>query len=312
MDGFTKEELQLFKATCRLSPLALKDSVISILKKFGYTPAVSENAIMAEGDIPIALVAHLDTVFPTPITEIFYDADECVAWGVGGLGSDDRAGVLMILQIIKMGYKPHLIFTCDEETGATGAAYVAEQKPFSNLRYIIELDRSNTNDCVFYHCDNKDFIEYIKSYGFIEAYGTFTDISIICPMWDIAGTNLSIGYMNEHTPMERLYTKSYKSTLKKVISMLDTPPINTFEYIPAKLEFHRCGICGKTYSDYELIPVAKDNDFELVCIDCCVEEKVGWCSKCGKAIRGLDTKNLCRDCRKVINYDRSDRNRVKS
>ena len=32
-----------------------------------------------------------------------------------GLGADDRAGVFMIMNIVKAGFRPHVIFTTDEE-----------------------------------------------------------------------------------------------------------------------------------------------------------------------------------------------------
>ena len=75
---------------------------------------------------------------------------------------------------------------------------------------MIELDRSGANDCVFYKCDNPDFTKYIEGYGFITDTGSFTDISVICPIIKTAGVNLSVGYWNEHskTEMIDLFTMS--------------------------------------------------------------------------------------------------------
>ena len=62
------------------------------------------------------------------------------------------------------------------------------------LNYIIQLDRRSSNDCVFYDCDNKEFTKYVESFGFLEGIGSFSDISVICLSWGIAGVNLSVGY----------------------------------------------------------------------------------------------------------------------
>ena len=102
----------------------------------------------------------MDTVFKHPAREVFYDRQQNVIWSPDGLGADDRAGVFAIIQIIKKGLRPHIIFTTDEESGAWGATALSkEQCPFEDLRYVIELDRRGSNDCVFYDCENLEFTE---------------------------------------------------------------------------------------------------------------------------------------------------------
>lgn len=197
-----------------------------------------ENCIIAEGDIPVALVAHMDTVFVKEPKEIYYDEIEKVMWSPQGLGADDRAGVYAILQIINKGYRPSIIFTTDEEIGCVGASNLVKifgDCPFKELKYIIQLDRRGKNDCVFYDCDNKDFIRYIEKFGFKESWGSFSDISMIAPAWGIAAVNLSIGYEDEHDPVERLFVKHMERTIKQVIKMLeniDSAP--SFAYIERK------------------------------------------------------------------------------
>ena len=72
------------------------------------------------------------------------------------------------------------------------------------------------------------------NFGFNEEYGSFSDISELCPTWKIAGVNLSIGYENEHSLIEILYIDYFLSTVEKVKKMLkDINNINSFEYIPA-------------------------------------------------------------------------------
>ena len=105
----------------------LKDLLKLYLKQWGYTNIISTREyIVAEGSIPICLVAHLDTVNENPPEEIFYDQEQRVMWSPDLLGADDRAGVYAIIRILSDGYRPHIIFTTDEEKGALGAQKLIE------------------------------------------------------------------------------------------------------------------------------------------------------------------------------------------
>ena len=193
--------------------------------------------LMAEGDYPVMLVAHMDTVGLYPPTHIFYDPVQFAMWSPELLGADDRAGIYAIMQIIEDGYRPSILFTTDEELGGLGAYELIKdypQCPF-NLHAIIELDRQGERDCVFYDCANEAFEKYITKLGFTKDYGTFTDISIIAPKWGIAAVNLSVGYLYEHTRTELLFTNWLEATITKVEKMLKAKEvIPFFPYIPAK------------------------------------------------------------------------------
>jgi hypothetical protein len=207
--------------------------LIDELRNFGYNRITFQkkrkNYIAAEGDIPVVLVAHLDTVFDDAKTSredmsIFYDQEKKVWWSPNGLGADDRVGVYMILKLLEeTTLRPHIIFTTGEETGGIGAFAVADDKNilFDNVSYFIELDRQGYKESVYYDCDNKDFEKYINSFGFKTHDGTFTDISIICPDWEICGVNLSVGYWWEHSYIEHFYEAAWKDTFKKLIMMLE-------------------------------------------------------------------------------------------
>lgn len=185
-----------------------------------YDKVIStEDYVVAVGDIPVALIAHLDTVFSAPPKEIYYDEYQGIMWSPQGLGADDRAGVYSIFKILESGLRPHVIFTTDEEIGGLGALQLIHdypQYPFKELNFIIELDRCNTNDCVFYECINQEFVEYWERLGFCETIGIYSDIYEICPQWGIAGVNLSVGYRNEHSAIETLKVPAMLQTIDKV------------------------------------------------------------------------------------------------
>lgn len=198
--------------------------------------------IIAEGDIPVALVAHLDTVFNLKPIEFFYDAAKRVMWCPSGAGFDDRAGVAIILQILRDGYRPHIIFTAEEEIGGIGASKLADNYkncPFKKCNMLIELDRQGHNEAVYYKCDNERFEKYITNFGFDTDIGSFSDISVIAPQWGIAAVNLSVGYVDEHSPVERLYLNWLENTIEKVENILkdNRQKSRFFKYIPSKLNF---------------------------------------------------------------------------
>lgn len=290
----------------------------SHLKKHYDKVITTKEYVIAKGDIPIALVAHLDTVFDKHRgfnKELFYDPYRGVLFCPDGAGFDDKAGVYAILQIIKSGLRPSIIFTTDEETGGGGATRLAKENcPLDGLKYIIELDRHGSNDCVFYNCYNPKFTEYIEAFGFIEKIGSFSDISILCPAWKICGVNLSIGYQDEHTYSEILWVNDMFSTIAKVIKMLQVENIPHFEFQSLPLVYphgedwwsqseydnasYYCSCCNKIALEYELFPVkAPDGRVKLYCPDCVVGN-VNWCEKCKEPYEIIQDGNekLCQDC----------------
>lgn len=306
-------EFHTFEQLCGLSQAALKRTLSTYLKTKYPDVVETKDYIYAEGTIPIALCAHMDTVFKNPATEVYYDRQKNVIFSPMGLGADDRAGVYAILQIIKRGYRPHIIFTTDEEVGAQGALELSKiECPFKELNYIIQLDRRGSNDCVFYDCDNRDFVDYVEPFGFVEAFGSFTDISMICPAWEVAGVNLSVGYRDEHSVSEVLFVGHLLATIEKTIDMLEDKETRPFKYIPCKytswykyvygnkssITSCTCAGCNKECDYTEMIPVKQgDFTFKEYCIDCISNEKIQWCRCCGEAyIKKKNDRGLCEDC----------------
>ncbi len=218
----------------------LMKMLVKQLKNKGYTDIFNtKEFIIAEGNTPICLLAHCDTVFSTTPTEWVYDQKREVLWSPSGAGFDDRAGIYAILKILEDGFRPCIIFTTGEEIGGVGAyklTHLFPTNPFvKDTKFLIQLDRMGKDDCVFYKCNNKPFIKKIESYGFREEQGTYTDISIIAPKWGIAAVNLSVGYYDEHTHAERLYLKQLRSTIKKVENILtDVDKLSKYKYIKQK------------------------------------------------------------------------------
>lgn len=289
MERMSNVDYQLFTTMAKMTEKQLLKSVQKYVKKLypSNKITVTKNYILCEGTIPIMLVAHMDTVFTKQPDEIFYDTKKHIMWSPQGLGADDRAGVFAILKILQKGYRPHICFTTEEERGGIGAAIMVSQIPQApfDIKYIVELDRQGLCDCVFYQCENEVFTEFIENYGFVSDWGTFSDISVICPAWKVAGVNLSIGYRDEHSIAEILNVKGMYNTIDKVCAMLkNCDTAGYFEYIETPWTKYYRGIYGKYYS---LFP-EEDDDYDFAEYDSRQAHRLNFtthnkkCCKCGK------------------------------
>lgn len=312
MKILNEKELNSLKTIFKLEQSHLFEIMYKYLQKKYTNILIDKKYMIAVGDIPIGLVAHLDTVFNKPPIEFFYDKEKNVIWSPQGLGADDRAGVYSIIQIIEKGYLPTIILTKDEEAGCLGSKRMVKKIPTSptKLKYIIQLDRQGKDDCVFYNCNNLIFNDYIKKFDFKIKFGSFSDISEICPAWGVAGVNLSIGYKYEHSFSELLYVDHMYNTIYKVENMLkDVDNIDFFDYIDGNCNksfgelVKQCHQCSITNFDFNLFPIKDENEETIfLCVDCMSKIKdLNWCIKCGEPFidKNLSINDIayCKKCR---------------
>ena len=326
MQTLKPSEVKCLEQICSLNQQDLMNVMKKLLSKYFTSTIYTKDYLIGIGEIPVAVIAHMDTVFPKPPKDMFYDRQKNVMWAPTGAGFDDRAGVYAIIRLLSKGYKPTVILTTDEEMGVIGAEKLTKDfpQPTMDLKYIIELDRRGSVDCVFYDCANTKFEDYIESFGFVTNWGSFSDISVICSVWEIAGVNLSIGYENEHSTSEHLFVGHMLATIQKVEKMFeDIDNADKFKYIPdrwSKFSYkwdpaygvseedwnswhntQECVFCGYRDFDYNMIPVKSDSyDKTLfVCPECASStEGINWCSCCGEAFFNINDKmkRLCSDC----------------
>ncbi len=211
-----------FEQVFRLRQADLKKALKEELTELGYEPVVKKGFLYAPGEIPVLLVAHLDTVHINPVEIICYSKDGRYVMSPEGIGGDDRAGVWMILQILQR-VNCHVLFCEDEESGGIGARAFTRSGLKVKVNYIVELDRKGHNDAVFYGCDNRDFQKYIQGFGFDTAMGSFSDISVIAPHLKTAAVNISTGYYNAHRTHEVVDTLVMANNVERVMEMVMTP-----------------------------------------------------------------------------------------
>lgn len=230
-------------------PSLLKDIIIrpqAALKQFckqfleykGYKPVSKDGYLYAKGEIPVMLVAHLDTVHKESVKEIFVSTNLNIT-SPQGIGGDDRCGVYTIFKtLIDTGLKPYILFAEDEEIGCVGSSKFEKDlhKYDPEVNFIIEIDRKGSNDAVYYECDNEDFEKFITSYGFETDYGSFSDIAVIAPTVGVAAVNLSSGYYKPHTTEEYINFNDLNNTImrvEKIVTDVANNKTQKYEYIAA-------------------------------------------------------------------------------
>lgn len=225
-----------------LSASKLKTALRNEMCKLGYAQKKLHNKkdfLYVEGDAPYMLVAHLDTVHENLPSIICYSKDGNYITSPQGIGGDDRCGVYIILALLeRLPFKPYVLFTMGEEIGGIGAKAFTKYVTELNLKYIVEYDRKGDNDCVFYNCDNTDFVDFVEQFGFKEAYGTFSDISVVAPALKVAAVNISSGYYNPHTKTEYVSMFDMQNIIERSVEMLCTES-EAFEYVERTVNISR-------------------------------------------------------------------------
>lgn len=316
MTIFSSKERQTYQNICHLSVNGILSFMHNLLKPRYENIITTPAYLYATGDIPVALIAHADTVFKKPpsIDNFYYDQEKEVIWNPEGAGADDRAGVFAILMLIrKYKLRPHVIITTGEESGCIGAGKLITALPQfpKDLRFMIQLDRRGHTDSVYYDCDNPEFEEFINSFGFKTEWGTFTDISVLAPVWKVAAVNLSIGYEDEHNFIERLHVDWMYETIEKTANILryvekNNKIVPTYKYIPAITSsyYHsfgygwydddnddwgltdRCLMCQKKEKPEDMLQIWYPHGIyaHSLCLNCYgkVYDQIVWCKECNK------------------------------
>ena len=251
-----------------------QSGLFKMLGKFfkGKAYTSKDSFILVKGEAPIMLVAHLDTVHREPVREICKSKGGEILMSPQGIGGDDRCGVYALVNAYEMSQKkPWLLFTCDEEVGGVGAHHFCTEhsknllpKGLDKLKLLIEIDRRGSNDAVYYDCDNAEFEKYISSKGFVTAYGSFSDISLVAPELGVAAVNLSSGYYNPHTLHEYINRRELEAVLIKVVEIIADAAQSSFplyRYIEKVYEIRQWAYSSFPKIDTKKLSEFKDEEF---------------------------------------------------
>lgn len=254
---------------------SLKKKLNTFLKTKGYNPIKKYGYLYAKGEIPVMVVAHMDTVHDESVKDICY-SETGIIMSPQGIGGDDRCGIYIITRLIESGFKPYVLFTEDEEVGGVGASFFAYDNIKPEVNFIVEFDRKGDKDAVFYSCRNKKFVSFIESFGFKKNIGTFSDISIIAPEIGVAAVNLSSGYYNAHTKNEYIDMNDVEyviSRAERILSNCDTKydyeesDENSKKYYDFyDADYAVCEYCGNEVFEDDLIYVGDEEGW--MCKSC--------------------------------------------
>ena len=240
-----------FKDICRMTQKELKKYLGDVLCNY-YDEVYSDDGFLyVKGtNSKVLLTAHMDTVHE-PLGRIckdiyeYYDKknERHILSSPQGIGGDDRCGIYTILKVLETtDFRPYIIFCEDEEVGGVGSNKFCKttliDEVADNVNFMIEIDRANANDAVFYEETNPKFQEYICStIGNKEAYGSFSDICHLSPESLVSSFNISCGYYNAHTTDEYVVFEELDECIKKVIKLLETNKEDDLNFIYEPYEY---------------------------------------------------------------------------
>ena len=276
---------------------ASTESLMTAIRNFPNVRSIGKNFIYLEGDknSPFCIISHVDTCTRKGVA---LQCNGTVMKNLKGLlGADDRAGVYAAITIYNNAtIKPHLLFTDLEEVGGVGAKEVATllTKP-DGVKLLVELDRQGCNEYVVYQDQQSEVHDYIRKFGFVEQYGSYSDISDIGPAWECASVNLSIGYYHQHTDKEELHLDEMHLTIQRVLSMTEDPIMEAY---PPPEQY---GFCDR-YSPYEWSYGAtkkstkkKSHNLSMV-VGSSTRKECGYCGSKSNKLYKYEDSQICGDC----------------
>lgn len=284
-DGSMKQfKQQLFELLTIQAPSGKEAKVVKWLKprleqltdrvfQDNYGNLLAEKVVGDGNGATIILSAHMDTVsnIQKGRQVIFDEATQTFRSTKGVLGADDRAGIAIILAVLRniektsFNGKIKVCFSREEEMGCVGAEYIPLDF-YKDANLAIVVDRRGSRDIVT-GCG--------EMYGFCspEVGQFFEDCSALLDMdWKavpgglsdayvfsangINSVNLSAGYNNEHTEKEYVNIVHCRDTINLILQAFSV--INTqyhkFGAVPesrGKWGSYRYSYSARGYDEYD-------------------------------------------------------------
>lgn len=173
------------------------------------------NLFIKIGDSDVMFTSHLDTATSanTTVNHVF-DGDIIKTDGKSILGADDKAGVTIMLYMIKNQIPGLYYFFLGEEVGCVGSRKVAnvqKENKIEGINKVISFDRRGTNSVITFQsgkrCTSDNFGKTLASqlnqadadfkYE-TDPTGVLTDSIQFISIYPEC-TNISVGYQSEHT-----------------------------------------------------------------------------------------------------------------
>jgi hypothetical protein len=206
-------------------PHGTESEIFSLLPKNLETDEFG-NLFLQIGEYPSTMfTSHLDTAsHDKKIVNHVFVGNIIKTDGTSILGADDKAGVTIMLYLIKNNIPGLYYFFLGEERGCIGSKKVANKhrnEPLPNIKKVVSFDRRGTDSVITFQsgsrCCSENFGNALsialneKSKKEVtinlqfnyqnDPTGVYTDSYQFVSIYPEC-TNISVGYMNEHTGRE--------------------------------------------------------------------------------------------------------------
>lgn len=223
------------------------------------------NLFIKIGDSDVMFTSHLDTATSanTPVNHVF-DGDIIKTDGKSILGADDKAGVTIMLYMIKNNIPGLYYFFLGEEVGCVGSKKVAgvqKENKIDGINKVISFDRRGTNSVITYQsgkrCCSDNFGKTLSAQlnqaesSFMyenDDTGVLTDSIQFINIYSEC-TNISVGYQSEHTYSETQNIKHLEKLAEACLKVdWNSLPV---ERDPSKVEYKSYGRGGWGYPGWD-------------------------------------------------------------
>lgn len=198
-----------------------------------YGNLLAEKKVGTGEGATIILSAHMDTVQNIQKGRKVIEKDGVFRSTKGVLGADDRAGIAIILAVLrnigKTSFNGNIkvAFSREEEIGCVGASQI-DPAWYKGSDLAIVVDRRGNRDIVT-GCGNAFCSDAVGK--FFEECGAMLDMDWVAKEGGISdavvfsengvnSVNLSAGYFNEHTEKETVHLAYMKDTVNLILQAL--------------------------------------------------------------------------------------------
>ena len=245
MKSFKFIKDRFLKLTSKTYPYGTEDDLVIDMKKRGVFPNLDKdpfgNYFYKIGESRTVFASHLDTACKdqNDVTHVVSKQQVVTTNGKTILGADDKAGITILLWLIENKVPGLYYFFIGEEVGCIGSGELSKAKLLEGgYDRMISFDRRGTNSVIThqrsYRCCSDEFADELanqlnKTNNFFykkDDTGVYTDSAEFVNQIPEC-TNISVGYMKEHTFME---SQDLFHLGKLAISVLDVD----WENLPSK------------------------------------------------------------------------------
>jgi len=217
LNSFAYIKSTFLKLTSKTYPYGTEDELVLDMKRQGIFPNLEKDAwgnyFLKIGQSRTIFTAHLDTACKDQVDVKHFISKQQIVTTDGKtiLGADDKAGVTILLWLIKNNIPGLYYFFIGEEVGCVGSSAASVYGQFKGLYdRVISFDRRGTSSVITYQSSSRSCSDVFANelatqlnkfsnlYYKADNTGVYTDSAEFVDIVPEC-TNISVGYQSEHT-----------------------------------------------------------------------------------------------------------------